>query len=272
MQKILILGASSLVGKALINEFTKDFDLYGTYFSSSTSLPNDKQFQLDVQQMDTLKEIIGTVNPDTVISCLRGDFHQQLKLHNELAVELRNKNSRVYYISTTNVFDGDLSRSHVETDAPIAESDYGKFKMECENMLRGILDERVIIVRIPAIWGKDSPRLKLIKESIKDNKVINVYSNLVCNNLSDVHLAKQFRYMIENDSRGVFHLGSTDEMTQSQFYEKIINKLECDKSILQYQLYQDKLDTFYFRITSNREDIPGSIQSTNQEIIDYLVE
>ena len=45
MQKILILGASGLVGRALVDEFTDEFDLYGTYFSSLTSLPNDMQFQ-----------------------------------------------------------------------------------------------------------------------------------------------------------------------------------------------------------------------------------
>ncbi|WP_369680117.1 hypothetical protein [Bacillus sp. AFS018417] len=81
MQKILILGASGLVGRALIDEFTDEFDLYGTYFSSLTTLPNDKQFQLEVQQLDKLKEIIRTIKPNIVISCLRGDFDQQLLFH-----------------------------------------------------------------------------------------------------------------------------------------------------------------------------------------------
>ncbi|WP_249365608.1 NAD-dependent epimerase/dehydratase family protein [Cytobacillus citreus] len=68
MQKILIIGASGLVGKVLINEFTDEYDVYGTYFSSLTSLPNEKQFQLEVQQIDKLKEITRTIKPDIVIS------------------------------------------------------------------------------------------------------------------------------------------------------------------------------------------------------------
>jgi len=272
MQKILILGASGLVGKALIDEFTNEFDLYGTYFSSLTSLPNDKQFQLEVQQIDKLKDIISTIKPDIVISCLRGEFDQQLTFHKELAKELQNNSSRVYYFSTTNVFDGDSSRSHVETDIPIAESDYGKFKIKCENLLKEILDERVIIIRIPAIWGKNSPRWNLIKESINNNSVIDVYSNLVCNNLLDVQLAKQLRFIIENDLKGIFHLGSVDMMTQGQFFEQIVSKLANEKSLLRYRLYQDKVDTCYFRLNSNRDDIPSSLQCTNQEIISYLLE
>ncbi|WHY78634.1 sugar nucleotide-binding protein [Neobacillus sp. WH10] len=272
MQKILILGASGLVGKALIDEFTNEFALYGTYFSSLTSLPNDKQFQLEVKQIDKLKEIISTIKPDIVISCLRGEFDQQLRFHKELAKELQKNSSRVYYFSTTNVFDGDLSRSHTETDIPTAESDYGKFKINCENMLKEILDERVVIIRIPAIWGKNSPRWSLIKESIKNNTVIDVYSNLVCNNLLDVQLAKQLRFIIENDLKGIFHLGSVDMMTQGQFFEQIVSKLANEKSLLRNRLYQDKVDTFYFRLNSNRVDIPSSLQCTNQEIISYLLE
>ncbi|MFP5115234.1 sugar nucleotide-binding protein [Bacillaceae bacterium C204] len=272
MQKILILGASGLVGRALINEFTEGFELYGTYYSSITRLSNDKQFQLDVQQIDKLMEITRSIKPDIVISCLRGDFNQQLKFHKELAIELKNKGSRVYYFSTTNVFDGDHSRSHIETDLPIAESVYGKFKIECENILKGILDERVIILRIPAIWGKDSPRLNFIKESIKNNSVIDVYSNLVCNNLLDTVLAKQLRLIIENNLKGVFHLGSVDMTTQGQFFEQILSKLTSKKGILRYCLYQDKVETCYFRINSNRGAIPSSLQCTNQDIISYLLE
>lgn len=77
-------------------------------------------------------------------------------------------------------------------------------------MLKEILDERGMMIRIPAIWGKDSPRWNLIKESIKNNKVIDVYSNLVCNNLLDVQLAKQLRFIIESKLKGIFHLGSVD--------------------------------------------------------------
>jgi dTDP-4-dehydrorhamnose reductase len=38
MDKILILGASGLVGRTLIDEYKDEFDLYGTYHSSLTSL------------------------------------------------------------------------------------------------------------------------------------------------------------------------------------------------------------------------------------------
>ncbi|MEH7081132.1 sugar nucleotide-binding protein [Neobacillus drentensis] len=271
MEKVLILGGSGLIGRALLDEFKDGFDLYGTYSTSVTSLPEEKQFQLEVHQIDKLKEIIQSIKPDIVISCLRGDFDQQLKLHKELALELQNTSSRVYYFSTTNVFDGDFSKPHTESDIPIAESDYGKFKIACENILKEILDERVIVIRIPAIWGKNSPRLNLIKESIKNNKTIDVYNNLVCNNLLDVQLAKQLHFIIESQLKGVIHLGTKDRMTQGQFFEQVISKLTSEKNILRYQSYQDKDVTYYFQLISNREDLPNFLQCTNEEVIGYLI-
>jgi dTDP-4-dehydrorhamnose reductase len=218
-----------------------------------------------------LREITRSIKPDIVISCLRGEFAHQLKFHKELAIELRSSSSRLFFFSTTNVFDGDFSKPHTETDIPISESDYGNFNIDCENMLKEMLDDRAVIIRIPAIWGRNSPRWNLIKESIKNNKIIDVYSNLVHSNLLDVQLAKQLRFIIKNKLKGIFHLVTTDMMTQGQFYEEIISILASDKTILRYSLFQDNADTRYFALKSNRDDMPGSQQSTNKDIISFLL-
>lgn len=271
MQKVLILGASGLVGRALVDELQHGFDLYGTYSSSFTRLPTDKQYKLDVEQMAEMKEIIHSIKPDIVISCLRGEFDQQLLFHKELAMELAKHNSRLYFFSTTNVFDGDFSKAHFETDLPISGTDYGKFKIECENMLTEILNERAIIVRIPAIWGKDSPRWNTVKDSIENNKEIEVYSNLVFNNLLDVLLAKQLRFIIDKELKGIFHLDAVDTLTQGQFYEQILNQLGREKSILRERLYEDNDAAYYFQLRSNRDDFVSAPRNTNAEMISYLV-
>ncbi|MEH7181065.1 sugar nucleotide-binding protein [Neobacillus vireti] len=270
MEKILILGGSGLVGRALINELKDKYEVYATYYSTLTSLPVEKQFKLEVNQLDKLKEILNSTQPDIVISCLRGDFERQLKFHKELALNLVQTRSRVYYLSTTNVFDGDFSKPHLETDPPIAESDYGKYKIECENVLKEILGKRTMIIRIPAIWGKNSQRWNMIIESIKEQKMIEVYSNLVCNNLLDIQLARQLVFIIENGLKGVFHLGSVDMLTQSQFFEQILSKLGGSFN-LRYNPFQDHGQTYYFALETNRNDIPDFLHITNNEIISYLL-
>jgi dTDP-4-dehydrorhamnose reductase len=138
-------------------------------------------------------------------------------------------------------------------------------------MLNEILGEQLIIIRIPAIWGKDSPRLNLIRESIKQDKMIDVYSNLICSNLLDAVLARQLRYIIENKLKGIFHLASVDLMAYGQFFEQIVKTVASDKNILRYNLFQDNENTHYFALKSNREDIPDSLQCKNKDIISYLL-
>jgi len=271
MKKLLILGASGLIGKAIIDECKDVFDVYGTFFSTTTKLPNDKQFRLGLQQHEKLKEILRTVEPDFIVSCLRGDFEQQLEFHNQLASELKDGTCSLYYFSTANVFDGDFSRHHSETDTPIAESDYGNFKIKCENTLKHILGDRAIIIRIPAIWGKESPRMNLIKKSIENNEIINAYSNLECNNLLDAQLAKQLRAIIEKTLKGIFHLGSVDMMTQEKFFERLIYSLSGNSNILKSKLCDEKEDIFYFGLHSNRNEIPDLLRTTNEDIISQLI-
>lgn len=131
----MILGASGLVGKAIAKECLTSFDVYGTYFSSETNLADDKQFQLNMQKEETIREILNEVQPDIIVSSLQGDYDDQLKFHRTLIEKLKNRNCVLYYFSTTNVFDGDLTRHHKESDAPISKSDYGRYKINCEKML-----------------------------------------------------------------------------------------------------------------------------------------
>ncbi|MFJ8099973.1 sugar nucleotide-binding protein [Lysinibacillus sp. NPDC096212] len=270
MKKLLIIGASGLVGKALAKKCENDFEVYGTYFTSATNLPDNKQFQMNIQDGKVLKRILNTIEPDIVISCLHGDFEQLLEFHRLLAVELKNRSSLLYFLSTTNVFDGDLSRHHSEIDEPISKSEYGQYKINCEIMLQDLLKERAIIVRIPGIWGKNSPRFNSLLKNLKKNEPIQAYHNLECSFLTDVHLAQQLHFILKNEVRGTIHLSSEDKIIESQFYEELIKRLTSKIIKVQFNYYQDKENLYLFGLNSIRNELPKTLNIKNNEIIDYL--
>lgn len=272
MRTALILGASGLVGKAVTNEFKDAFDLFGTYSTSTTHLPKEKQFRLDVHEVDRLQRMMRAIKPDIVISCLRGDLEQQLSFHKALAAELVNTHSSVYFLSSANVFDGDYSKHHFETDGPIAESEYGQVKIQCENALKDTLDSRAVIIRTPMIWGVESPRMNQVRDSIEKNQPVDVYGNLECNNISDTQLAKQLHYIVENELRGIFHLGAVDMMTHADFFAQIVNALSPQRNLLKFNLYNDTANVYRWGLISTRTDIPDSLQITNQAIISHLLQ
>ncbi|MCR8643833.1 sugar nucleotide-binding protein [Paenibacillus sp. N1-5-1-14] len=271
MQKVVVLGASGLVGSAIVEACKGDYDVYGTYYSKLAGLPAHRQCKLDVNQYEDCLEWIRNTEPDIVISCMRGDYTKQLEFHRDLALQLNETNSRLYYFSTTNVFDGDYSSHHAETDIPISQTDYGKFKITCEQVLQGLLGDRAIIIRIPAIWGKHCPRLDAIYSSMKTIEPIVVYADLECDNLLDVDLAKQLRYVIDHALTGVFHLTSTDMMTHAQWYEQLISKLSGNLEVLQYNRVGDTQDRYYFGLITERSDMPDFLRSTSEQMIAYLL-
>ncbi|MBO9131484.1 sugar nucleotide-binding protein [Bacillus sp. 165] len=272
MKKVLILGASGLIGRAIIEEFARDYDIYGTYNQSSIALPLDKQFQLKVDQQVELEHILQRVQPDIVISSLRGEFQQQQKFHQHLVSLLRLTDARLYFLSTTNVFDGDDSKLHTEKDTPIPFSEYGKFKVQCESIIQYELQDRGIIIRLPQVWGTRSPRFNQIKEQISKKEAIPAYRNLIRTSLLDVTLAKQLRFIIEKELLGVFHLTTYDAITDENFIIELLHKLKQKEIPVQQEYYKDAENTYYFGLQSIRTEIPKHLQQTNADIMGSLVQ
>jgi dTDP-4-dehydrorhamnose reductase len=270
MNKVLILGGSGLVGKAIINEMNKykKYQLYATYFKNSINLDEDKCFKLNIEELDNLDSILNTVKPQSIISCLRGDFNKQLIQHIKAAEYLKENGGKLYFFSTTNVFDNDVTRPHYEDDIPNSQTDYGKYKIECENKIIEILNDKACILRIPQVWGKSSPRMKELLSSLKNNKEIEVYPKLTLNTNTDVMIARQLCYIIDNDLSGIFHLASEDVVSYKNFYSELIAKLGFNNAVIKENLEEEG----YFTLLSKRSiEFPEDLRITNKVVIDYLV-
>lgn len=63
MKKILIIGASGFVGKQLIQDFSKDYEVIGTYNSKQ----HNSLKKLDITNKDEVKKILEEINPDITI-------------------------------------------------------------------------------------------------------------------------------------------------------------------------------------------------------------
>jgi len=224
--KILIFGISGTLGEALVKELMKDdkFDIYGTYYESQPELLQDKTFQFDIGDPEQLEIILTRVKPDITVSAIRGDFDKQLIFHEKLAGYLKKTNGKLYFCSTANVFDEDPSKPHYEDDICSSITDYGLFKIECETLLRGILEDNLCTVRFSQIWGKDSPRMKTLLEKLENKEIIEAYTNVYMNRATDTMLAKQMHYLIKNNMTGTFHLGTKDLMSDMDFIGALIEK------------------------------------------------
>lgn len=269
MKKVLILGGSGLVGNSLIKELSSNYDIYATYDKHNINLNENKKLCVNINNSLKLINFINDIKPHLIISCLRGDFKTQYTLHIDIANAIKNKNTSLYFCSTANVFDEDPTIGHYEDETPHALSDYGKFKIKCEKDLTSILNDRFHILRLPEIWGKNSPRFNNLISNLKSNNTIEVYSNYYKTTNLDVILAKQIHYIIDTNLNGTFHLCSTDIINNYDFIYELAKRLGFKNANLKRVKIEDT-EKYHLAIQSKRCELPNEIQITNKDIINYL--
>ncbi|WP_432665874.1 sugar nucleotide-binding protein [Wukongibacter baidiensis] len=270
MHRVLVLGGSGLVGKAIISEMNKcdEFQIYGTYYKTPISLSQNRSFKLDIEDLDNINSILANSKPQSVVSCLRGDYDKQLVLHIKIAEYLKKNNGILYFCSTANVFDNNLSKAYYEDDLVSSRTEYGQYKIKCEKRVIEILNDNACILRLPQVWGKDSPRMKDLLKSLNNKEKIVVYPNLLFNTITDIVLAKSVLYIIKNRLKGIFHLATQDVINHKDFYNELLMGLGFSSADIEENLETEGV----FALLSKRDnELPEELGLTNRSVINHLV-
>lgn len=269
--RILILGASSYIGKRLKKTLENDYEyVYGTYRTEVESFVRESfMYRYCLGEDGVLQKILSQTLPDTVITCLRGDFSLQLDAYKIVAEYLSKKKSgKFIFLSTSNVFDAALEREHSEGDIPKSDSDYGNFKIQCEQEMQDMLGKNAIIIRIPEVWGKDCPRLKKLISDIKAGNQVITYENLFINITTDAQMAEWILYIIQHNLDGIFHVGTKDMYEYIRFHRELIATLHKKEPVFQVINCGPGKETL--AAIPGRSEIPQSMQIFIKEVIQYL--
>lgn len=258
--RILILGASGYAGSRIKKELEGKYDnVFGTYRTFRREYEKDcSMVPYTLGDKERLAEILREKQPDVIISSIRGEFEEQFACHRQLLEYLRpEKHARLLFLSTSNVFDGALEKPHFECDTPAAESEYGKFKIQCEKDIRDSLGERGIVLRIPEIYGKDCPRIRILRERIQNRTPIKTYRNLYVNYTTHRQIAAWIAYILENDLTGIFHIGTGDMSDYMEFQKRLATHLAMGEPVFEVTEMPVRE---YQAVLPDRTEIPDSLQ------------
>ncbi|XP_035220405.1 methionine adenosyltransferase 2 subunit beta-like, partial [Stegodyphus dumicola] len=101
MSKVLITGASGLLGRAIVNEFLNNsWEVLGLAFSRA----RDKLIKVDLNNLDEVKEIIQKFKPTVIIHCaaqrsvekVEKDYEESKRLNVACSKNLADLASNVY--------------------------------------------------------------------------------------------------------------------------------------------------------------------------------
>lgn len=261
--KVLLIGGSGLVGKAIAAALQKDYQVIATAGHHET----ERGYCLPAEKPERLLEILERENPDIVISSIRGDFHAQILFHTKLAHWLAGKDKRLLYVSTVNVFDGDLSRPRTEKDSPSPESDYGIFKRDCEAMLSESLGNRLIIFRPATVWDFDCPRVRQLKSHSCSGELHHTYSGIMVNVTYAKQIGTYARYVLDNNLGGIFHIGTTDTVDYFTFEKMVCETLDIKPP--KFEVKETRPAVFQAAIPA-RKDIPDDLHMTVEQVLATL--
>ena len=263
-KNILVLGASGTAGSAIFRRLSRCAGWAVTGTCCMARPEGRAMVRFSLEQPASICSLLETVRPALVVSALRGDFEKQLAAHALAADYLREHGGKIIYLSTANVFDAHMERPHYETDPRASASTYGQFKIQCEDLLQSRLGSRAVILRLPFVWGKHSPRMQAVQAGCRAGE-LEVYTGLSSNHAADVQIAEWVEWIIREDQGGVFHVGTTDVVPYQAFLERIIAAAGMKPPRLVQQESPGIL-----AVLSSRTDLPASLSWDSGQLVRCL--
>ena len=158
--RILVTGASGMLGSHLVNAYQESHEVYATGGSSFLENEAINYMQFDLSS-DGYEELLNWANPEIIVHCgavTNGNYCQAypgkaLEVNGISLKKFLDASSpkvKIIYISTDAVFPSALHLAK-ESDCTIPESIYGKSKELGEFFLKSSIEREFVIVRTTII-------------------------------------------------------------------------------------------------------------------------
>ena len=263
MRKVMILGGTGLIGKAIAERIKDKYEI----IIVSGHHEINQGYTCLVEDTERLLDILNREIPNIVISTLMGAFDAQLKYHDILGAWLKNHGKKMIYISTLNVFDKDTTKPVDERTEAEPESEYGIFKLQCEKMLMKYLGDDLAIIRPAAVWSRDCKRMNQLKDCSANGKELKSYPGLMFTITLADQVGEYVDYILENNLSGVFHAGSEDMVDYNKF-----ECMVCDRLNIPYPKFEvvEVTQPAYQAFLPTVRDIPSGMRRTVADILDSI--
>ena len=252
MTKLIVLGATGLLGNTLLKYFSKQSNIkcYGIIRKNSDidklkSIKNVKLYKIDYKNQNNIIKVFNKIKPNLIINCI--GLVKQLTHKNQLSeiirinsflphylTELANVKNKTRFIqfSTDCVFSGTKGK-YKETDFPGAQDIYGRSKL-----LGELTYPNTLTLRTSIIGHELQTKYSLLSWFLDQKKPIKGYKNAIFSGLTALEIAKFLdKFIIPNKKlNGMYHLsGNTISKYEllnlvKSFYKKDI-KIIIDKKV-----------------------------------------
>jgi dTDP-4-dehydrorhamnose reductase len=221
MNRLLITGGSSYLGRNLLPLATEEWDVVHTYFSAEPS-PSAPALQLDLRDGPAVQSLVDHVRPEVILH-LAGSNQpadtmdaviRQGTAH--IVAAAGRVRARLIHLSTDVVYDGQHA-PYREEDPPAPLHAYGWAKAAAEQMVMAHADH--VIVRTSLIYGLTimDRGTAWIAAALRDGRPVTLFTDQMRNPVWVESLSRACLELAANEYRGVLHVAGAQRMSRAEF-------------------------------------------------------
>jgi len=246
--KLLITGASGLLGINLAMEAMREHEVFGVDRGKlqSTPFPVTKT---NFFNSNAFEATLDSTQPTWVINCAalanleECEKHpDQAKILNanlpaELASACAKRNIKFIHLSTDAVFDGTREGEYSEEDTPNPQGVYSQTKLAGEQAVFEA-NPSAIIARVNFFgWSLGGRRSlgEFFFNNLSDGRNVNGFTDVIFCPMWVNHLAQTLLEMLEKDLHGLYHVVGAQAMSKYQFGVELARKFKLRESLIEPQ-------------------------------------
>lgn len=243
--KLLITGASGLLGHALCRQAEHAYNVYGVCFKNEVMVPDVTSVRIDLADSAQIAKRFQEIQPRAVIHAAAFSQPNNCEQHPEKSEQVNLRateeiarlcaaaNIPMVFTSTDLVFDGE--------DAPYEEDDpvspicvYGRHKVAAERALRTIYPAAVIC-RLPlmlgSVPGTGSGFLAFMVRTLRANEALTLFTDEFRTTV-DTDSAAKGLLMALGQSGKLLHLGGCRRLSRFTMGCLVADVLKADHALL----------------------------------------
>jgi dTDP-4-dehydrorhamnose reductase len=243
MKRVLITGASGMLGATLVKLWSTKYNIFATGNSDfqGNLAKNYKIFDL---KSENYGELIEWAKPDIIVHCAAITNVDYCEDNSEEAMIVNGESVRkliysapyakLIFISTDAVFP---CQTHLANEESLTgpENIYGKSKEYGESFIKKSLKNSCIVRT--TIVGKNINTYKQgfvewIINSIKRDDHISLFNDVFFTPISIWHLTDELEWIINNDVPKILHVSSSEVITKYEFGYSLCHEMRLDASLI----------------------------------------